>query len=117
MNVKSRVGVTAGVVSILFSTLCLFVMPVFTGSIILAPLAGVVLAATALALGARRTAGVTLLFALVPACGFLVMENYSEYFGTGYVAFIPLVAAAVVAACTAVNYSRSRAIKPTSASS
>jgi hypothetical protein len=115
MNVRTRIGVSAGVVSILFSTLSLIVMPVFTGSIILAPLLGVVLGATALALGARRTAGVTFVFALVPACGFFVMENFSGYFRTGYVAFLPLVVAVAVAAWALISYSRSKAIGPTSA--
>ena len=115
MSVRTRIGVSAGVVSILFSTLCLIVMPAFTGSIILAPLVGVVLGATAVALGTRRTAGVTFVFTLVPACGFFVMENFSEYFGTGYVAFLSLVAAVAVTGWALINYSRSKAIGPTSA--
>jgi hypothetical protein len=74
MNVWARIGVSAGVVSILFSTLCLIVMPVLIGSIILAPPAGVVPGAIAVAPGARRTAGVKFAFALVPSCGLSVMR-------------------------------------------
>lgn len=112
MNCKTRIGVCTGVVSILFSTACLVVMPVFSGAIVVAPLAGVFLAAIAAALGARRTAGVALLFALVPACGFFVMETFSEYFGTGYVAFVPLLVAVAVATLVLISYSRTRAIEP-----
>ncbi len=114
MNIKHRIGIVAGVFSILFSTFCLIVMPVFTGAIIAAPLVGLAFAAIAATLRARRTAAITVAFALVPLCGFLVMENFSKYFGTGYVAFLPLAVAAAAAAWTMVDYSRAKAATPES---
>jgi hypothetical protein len=103
------------VVSILFSIFCLVVMPVFTGAIIVAPLIGFAFAVISAALGARRTAAVTFAFALVPFCGFLVMETLSEHVGTGYVAFAPLVAAVVLAAWAVGNYSHAKRAEPRSA--
>lgn len=115
MNAKARVGVVVGVVSILFSILCLVFMPVFTGAIIMAPLIGVGFGGISAVLGARRTAGVTFAFALVPLGGFLVMENFSEHVGTGYVAFAPLVAAIALAAWAAGNYLHTKRTEPGSA--
>ena len=86
-----------GLASILLSTACLIIMPAFTGAIILAPFAGVLLGGISAALGARRTAAVTLVFSLVPASGFYLMENFTDHFGTGYVAFFPLVVAIALA--------------------
>src|SRR5690606_1291758 len=100
--------ISLGVVSIVFSRACFIVMPVFTGAIAAALLVGVVFSAIAASLGARRTAGVTLLFALVPLFGFLILENVAQYFGTGYVAFVPWIAAIGVVAWMAINYSRER---------
>lgn len=115
MNIKTRIGVFAGLASILFSTLCLVVMPAFTAAIILAPLVGMILGGAAAALGARRTGIVTLVFAVVPACGFYVMENFAGYFGTGYVAFFPLVIAIAVAAWVLIRYLHMKPVTPGSA--
>lgn len=103
MSIKNRVGISLGVLSILFSTFCLIVMPVFTGAILAALLAGVVFGAVAACLGAPRTASVTLVFALVPACGFLAMESAR----IGYAAFIPL-AGAIALAAWAIGAARSK---------
>lgn len=115
MNIKTRIGIFVGLSSMLFSTLCLIVMPVFTGAIIVAPFIGAILGAIAAACGARRTAVVTLVFAVVPACGFYVMERFSGYFGTGYVAFFPLVVAIAVASSVLLSYSRTKPVEPGSA--
>lgn len=112
MNIKTRIGIFVGLASILFSTLCLLAMPAFTGAIIVAPFVGMILGAIAAALGARRTAAVTLVFAVVPACGFYVMEKFSDYFGTGYVAFFPLAVAVAVAAWVLISYSRTKPVGP-----
>jgi hypothetical protein len=105
---KSRIGAAIGGISIGFSTLCLLVMPVFTPSVVLAPLVAIVLAPIALALQARRTALVAAIFALVPLFGFMSAESFAEYFRTGYVAFAPLFLAVIIAALVLVNYKRSR---------
>lgn len=108
MSTKHRLGISLGILSIAFSTLCLIVMPVFTGAMIAALLLGVAFGAMAASLGARRTAGVTLLFALAPLFGFFVMENSAAYFRTGYVAFAPFLVAIVVAVWVATNYLRTK---------
>lgn len=106
MNTKTRLAVLLGVVSILFSTFCLIVMPVFLAAIMAAPLLGIAVGAVALFLDARRTAVVTFAFALVPLCGLLAMETLAKHVGTGYVAFAPLAAAAALAAWATASYSR-----------
>jgi hypothetical protein len=108
MSRKSRIGATVGGISIGFSTLCLLVMPVFTPSIILAPLAAIVLAPISLVLHARRTALVAAIFALVPLLGLMSAESFAEYFRTGYVAFAPLFLAVIIAALALANYKRSQ---------
>lgn len=108
MSTRSRIGVSLGVASIVFSSLCLVVMPVFTAAILAALLIGAAFSAIAASLGAPRTAGVTLVFSLAPLFGFLVLENLTEHFGTGYVAFAPWVAATGVAAFVAINYVRDK---------
>jgi hypothetical protein len=112
VKTHSRIGVVVGGLSIGFSTLCFLVTPVFTGALVLAALFGAISGAIAIALKARRTAMVAFIFALTPLFGFLTMEYVAERVGTGYVTFIPLVLAVVVAAWALVNYSRSKVASP-----
>jgi hypothetical protein len=112
VKTHSRIGVVVAGLSIVYSTLCFLVTPVFTGAIILAALFGTISGAIAIALKARRTAIVAFIFALTPLFGFLVMEYVAERVGTGYVTFIPLVLAIVVAAWALVDYSRGKDASP-----
>ncbi len=91
METKSLIGVIAGGTSIVFSSFCFLVMPVFTPAIALAALAGAVGGTVALALQVRRTALVTFVFAVTPLFGFLLLEYGPGRFDTGYLAFILIV--------------------------
>lgn len=102
----SRIGAVLGGISIGFSTLCFAITPVFTPAFLLAALFGLLSAALALALKARRTALVALVFAATPFCGLLLIDHVVERVRNGYVAFIPLAAAFVVASWALLDYSR-----------
>jgi hypothetical protein len=104
----ARIGVGLGGISIAFSTLCFLVMPAFTAALILAMLFGVPSSAIAFGLKAKRTALVTLVFAPTPIFGFLLMENASHLVGSGYIAFLALGAAFLIAALALVDYSKAR---------
>jgi uncharacterized protein YqhQ len=112
VNTKSRIGVVVGGVSIAFSSLCFLVTPVFTGALVLAAFFGAISGAIALALKARRTALMAFIFALTPLCGFLILENVVERVGTGYVMFIPIVAAFAIAVWVLVDYSKGARTAP-----
>jgi hypothetical protein len=107
-NVTAKFGVGIGCISIAFSTLCFFVTPVFMGGLILALLFGVISAGISLALKAKRTAVVALVFSLTPLWGFLVLEHVVERVRNGYVFFFPLWAAVFIATWVLVNYSRAK---------
>jgi hypothetical protein len=110
----TRFGVAVGVISVAFSTLCFVIVPVFTPAFLLAALFGLISGGLCLALKARRSAWVAFVFALVPLCGFLVLEYVVEYVGNGHVFFVPLAAAMAFAAWALIDYSRAtRAARPT----
>jgi hypothetical protein len=104
----ARIGVGLGGISIAFSTLCFLVMPAFTAALILAMLFGVPSSAIALGLKARRTALVTLVFAPTPLGGFLLMEHASHLVGSGYIAFLALGVAFLIAVLAIIDYSKAR---------
>ena len=106
MRSRRAIGVVAGTISIVFSILCFLVMPVFTPGIVLAGIVGAVAAIIAFVCKARRTALVTFVFALVPTFGFILLEYDPPRFDTGYLAFIALGVALVVAVLAFVDYSR-----------
>ena len=110
-----RVGATVGGISIAFSTLCFLVTPAFTPAFILAILFGAISGAIALALKARRTAVVAFAFSLTPLLGFLLLESFAERVRSGYIAFLALGAAVLVAASALVNYSKARRAKVSTA--
>jgi hypothetical protein len=112
MRLKPSISIVTGTVSIAFSSLCFLVMPVFTPGIVLAGLVGAVAGVIALVGGARRTALVTLTFAITPTFGFLLLEYDPPRFNTGYLAFIALGVALVVAFFAFVDYSREGANSP-----
>ena len=105
---SARIGVAIGSISVVFSTLCFLVMPVFTASLILSIASGVPSGLIALSLKARRTALVAFAFAPVPLCGFLLLEHAAHFVGSGYIAFLALGVAILVAAWAVIDYSRSR---------
>jgi len=74
MKNPSRIGVAIGVLSIVFSLLCLAITPVFTPAIVVAAFFGVVSGAIAMALQARRTAYAAFLFAAAPLAEFLILR-------------------------------------------
>jgi hypothetical protein len=106
MSTRSRIGAAVGGVSIGLSTLCFLVMPAFTPAILIAVFIGFIFGIAAALLGARRTAGVAVIFALVPLLGFFVMEAFAEKVGTGFVAFVPLLLAGAIGGFAARNYLR-----------
>jgi hypothetical protein len=108
VETRSGIGVFVGVTSIAFSTLCFLIIPVFTLAIGLAVLFGAMSGGLAWGLKARRTAIVAFTFALTPLCGFLLMEHVAERVGNGYVVFLPLGAAVVVAALAWGGHRRQR---------
>jgi hypothetical protein len=99
-----RIGAGLGGISIAFSTLCFFVMPMFTPAFMLAALFGSLSGAIALTLKARRTAMVAFVFALVPLLGFLLMQYAAEPLRSIYVVFVPLGLAVALAAWSFRNY-------------
>jgi ABC-type microcin C transport system permease subunit YejE len=105
---NARMGAILGGINIAFSLLCFLITPMFTAAIILAALFGAVSCAIALKLQARRTALVVMAFALAPLVEFLVIEHVVERVHNGYVAFLPLVVAAAVAAWELKDYLRAR---------
>jgi hypothetical protein len=107
-KVTARIGVAIGCISIAFSTLCFVVTPVFTGGLILAPFFGFVSGGISFVLKAKRTAIVALVFSLTPLCGFLVLEHAVERVRNGYVFFVPLGAAVLIATWVLVSYSRAK---------
>lgn len=110
-----RIGVAVGCISIAFSTMCFLVTPAFTPAFVLALLFGSTSGAIALVLKARRTAVVAFVFALTPLLGFLLLENVAERVGSGYVAFLALGAAALVAALALVSYAKAQRAKVSTA--
>ena len=108
MRLKPSIGIVTGAASIAFSSLCFLVMPVFTPGIVLAGFFGAVAGIIALVSGARRIALVTFTFAVTPTFGFFLLEYDFPRFHTGYLAFVALVIALVVAVFAFVNYSRGR---------
>lgn len=102
----SRIGVAIGIISVVFSTLCFLVMPVFTGSVVLSIFFGVPSGIIALSLKAKRTAIVAFVFAPVPALGLLLLEQ--DLLGGGYMAFLSPCVAAVIAALALIHYARAR---------
>jgi hypothetical protein len=100
----ARIGVILGCISMAFSTLCFLVMPAFTAALVLAMLFGLPSSAIALGLKAKRTALVALVFAPTPLGGFLLMEHASHLVGSGYIAFVALGVAFLVAALAIIDY-------------
>lgn len=76
MKNPSRLGVAIGVLSIVFSLLCLAITPVFTAAIVLAAFFGLVSGAIAIALQARRTAYAAFAFAMAPLVEFLIFRIF-----------------------------------------
>ena len=106
-----RVGVIVGDISIAFSTLCFLATPAFTPAFILAILFGAISGAIAIGLKARRTALVAFVFALTPLLGFLLLESLAERVRSGYIAFLALGAAVLIAALALASYSKARRVK------
>lgn len=115
MDAKFLIGAIIGGTSIVFSLLCFSVMPVFTPGIVLAAAVGAAASIVALALQARRTALVALVFALTPLFGFLLLEYDPRRFDTGYLAFIAVGVALVVAVLAFADYSREKHANPATA--
>lgn len=108
MKIKSRIGVVVGGICIAFSTLCFFVLGVFTPAIILAALIGTFGGVVAIALSANRTGLVAFTFGLAPLLGFLVLEYVPGRVLYGYVVFVPLAVAVMCAVLAVLNYSKGR---------
>ena len=104
----ARIGAAVGGISIAFSTLCFVVMPAFTAALILAILCGAISGSIALGLKARRSAMVAFVFALTPLGGFLMLEHVVERVHNGYVMFVPLGLAFMIAVWVLRNYLKTK---------
>lgn len=104
MRAHSRTGMTVAGASIAFSALCFALYFAFTPVLLASAIFGAIGAMFALACKARRTAVVTIVFALVPLAQLLV-EQFSD---TEYLVFFPAAMAIGVAAWAIVDYSLER---------
>jgi hypothetical protein len=104
MSIKSQVGISIAVVSIVFSSLCFALYFAFTPIVLASALVGTIGAGFAFAAKARRTAMIALVFGLVPFAQLLV----EQFFDTEYFIFIPAVLAICIAALAIINHSFER---------
>jgi hypothetical protein len=108
-HTRFHVVAAVGGVSVAFSVLCLYFVPIFGGLLFLAILAGSCSVSLALVSRANRVAIAVGAFALTPIFRFTLFEKASDLFGTSYVTFyVPVGVATAIAVGVYIDYFRSK---------